>query len=98
MLGLLHDEDDRVAPLEPLRNMDDVVRLVDGLRAGGAEIHLDNRCDDALDDAMAQRSGVAVYRIVQGALTNAIKHAGPARIDVAISCTRDAMTARWPCG
>lgn len=89
MLGLLDDQDGRGAPLEPARKIEDIVRLVDGMRAGGAEIHLDNRCDSALDDTMAHRTGAAAYRIVQEALTNAIKHAGVARIDVTISCTDD---------
>jgi signal transduction histidine kinase len=87
MLGLLHDDDNAVAPLEPTRRIADIVRLVDSLRSGGADIHLDNRCDGSLDTTLAHRTGPAAYRIVQEALTNAIKHAGPARIDVTIDCT-----------
>lgn len=92
MLGLLHDEDDRGAPLEPARKIEDIERLVDGMRASGAEIHLNNQCDSSLDDTMAHRTGAAAYRIVQEALTNSIKHAGKARIDVTISCTDDHLT------
>ena len=91
MLGLLNDEDDRGAPLEPTRQIDDIGRLVDGMRASGAEIHLTNHCDRSVDDTMANRTGAAAYRIVQEALTNAIKHAGTARIDVTISCTGDQL-------
>lgn len=87
MLGLLHGQDDGGAPLEPARKIEDIVGLVDGLRATGAEIHLDNRCDRSVDDVMSHRTGAAAYRIVQEALTNALKHAGTARIDVTISCT-----------
>lgn len=86
MLGLLRDEDGG-APLEPARTIEDIVRLVDGMRASGAEIRFDNQCDSSLDDTMNQRSAAAAYRIVQEALTNAIKYAGNARIDVTISCT-----------
>jgi signal transduction histidine kinase len=89
MLGLLHDEDDRSAPLGPARKLEDIVGLVATMRAGGADINLDNRCDHTLDDTMAHRTGVAAYRIVQEALTNAIKHAGRARIDVTMSCSDD---------
>jgi len=35
---------------------------------------------------------VSVYRIVQEALTNVLKHAGPARADVTIGCTDGAVT------
>ena len=90
MLGLLHDQADRGVPLEPARKIEDIVRLVDGMRAGGAEIHLDNRCS-SLDETKAHRTGAAAYRIVQEALTNAVKHAGKARIDVTISCTDELL-------
>jgi signal transduction histidine kinase len=35
---------------------------------------------------------VSVYRIVQEALTNVLRHAGPARADVTIGFERDAVT------
>lgn len=89
MLGLLRDESDHSAPLGPARKLEDIEGLVAAMQAGGAEIHLDNRCDRRLDDTMAHRTGVAAYRIVQEALTNAIKHAGRARIDVTVSCSDD---------
>ncbi len=92
MLGLLHNEDGSSAPLEPARKIEDIVRLVDGMRASGAEIHFDNQCDSSLDDTINQRSAAAAYRIVQEALTNAIKYAGEARIDVTISCANSASS------
>jgi signal transduction histidine kinase len=91
MLGLLQDDDGSTAPLEPPRTIADIVRLVDSLRASGADVHLDNRCDSSLDTTLAHRTGAAAYRIVQEALTNAIKHAGPARIGVTIDCTDDEL-------
>ena len=89
MLGLLDDQNGGGAPLGPARTIDDIVRLVDEMKAGGAKIHLHNRCDGSLDDSMHQRTGAAAYRIVQEALTNAIKHAGDATIDVTIACASD---------
>jgi signal transduction histidine kinase len=35
--------------------------------------------------------GVSAYRIVQEALTNVLKHAGPARADVTVGCTGGAV-------
>ena len=39
---------------------------------------------------------VSVYRIVQEALTNILKHAGPAHADVVIGCADDTVTIRSP--
>ena len=35
---------------------------------------------------------VSAYRIVQEALTNVLKHAGPARAEVAVGCADSAVT------
>jgi signal transduction histidine kinase len=35
---------------------------------------------------------VSAYRIVQEALTNVLKHAGPARAEVTVGCTDSAVT------
>ena len=80
MLGLLHADS---APLTPIHGSADIATLVDELRAAGADIHFVQHCDHPID----RRVGIAAYRIVQESLTNAIKHAGPARIDVTLSCS-----------
>ncbi len=81
MLGLLDPEVE--APLAPIRGSADIARLVADMRAAGADVHLDQQAEPPID----RRVGTAAYRIVQEALTNAIKHAGPARIDVSLSNT-----------
>lgn len=80
MLGLLHADVD--APLAPIHGSGDIGRLVQEMNAAGADVHFDQRCEIPID----RRVGIAAYRIVQEALTNAIKYAGPARIDVTLSC------------
>ena len=86
MLGLLRDPNQGPAPLEPTRTTADIEALIEEMRAGGVEIHFDNQCDVALETAMDLSAGAAVYRIVQESLTNALKHAGPARIEVTLEC------------
>ncbi len=81
MLGLLHA--DVEAPLAPIHGSADIGRLIDEMRTAGADVHFEHRCEAPID----RRAGIAAYRIVQEALTNAIKHAGPARVDVTLSCT-----------
>ncbi len=82
LLGLL-EATDADAARAPSRTVGDIVALVEELRAGGVEIHLDDRCRRDLD----WRTAAAAHRIAQEALTNAVKHAGDARIDVTMSCS-----------
>jgi signal transduction histidine kinase len=42
--------------------------------------------------AIPAAAAVSVYRIVQEALTNVLKHAGPARAEVTIGCEHDTVT------
>ncbi len=91
MLGLLRDDADEHPLLGPGRTSADIVRLVDELRASGADVRFHNRCGEELDHTMGRPAGAAAYRIVQEALTNAVKHAGPARIDVTLACTDDEL-------
>lgn len=89
MLGLLHGADPDGAPTEPTHGLADIARLVEGVRAAGADVHLDDRCSHVLDTTVERPIGVAAYRIVQEGLTNAVKHAGPARIEVTLACDDD---------
>jgi signal transduction histidine kinase len=80
MLGLLRPDVD--APLTPIHGSGDIARLVEEMNAAGSNVHLHQRCDAPIDRLV----GIAAYRIVQEALTNALKHAGPARVDVTLRC------------
>ena len=80
LLGLLHDTDDPTRT--PSHSLDDIARLVDELRTAGADIGFENQCHCPVD----WRTGAAAYRIAQESLTNAIKYAGQARIDITMTC------------
>ena len=80
MLGLMHSDDP--APLGPGRSMPDIGQLVSDTRAAGADVRFHDECDCELDTA----TGSAAYRVVQEALTNAIKHAAGAPVDVTLRC------------
>jgi signal transduction histidine kinase len=80
LLGLLRREDDELAlaPQPSLRHLD---RLVESVREAGLPVEVEIE-----GDAVALPPGVdlSAYRIVQEALTNALRHAGPARARVIV--------------
>lgn len=81
MLGLLNDPD--TADRSPPKGIADIESMVAELRRAGADITLRITCDQPV----GRRVAAATFRIVQEALTNALKHAGPAHIDVTLTCT-----------
>ena len=80
LLGLLRSDDDELAlaPQPTLRNLD---RLAESVRSAGLPVEV------AVEgEVVPLPPGVdlSAYRIVQEALTNALKHAGPARARVLV--------------
>ena len=79
LLGVLSADGSEGAPAPGLADIDDLVR---GLRAGGVDVTADVRAE-------AVPAGIALcaYRVVQEALTNAVKHSpgSPVRVDVAVA-------------
>jgi len=78
IVGVLHrGEDDLSGAITPgLAHLD---ALVDRARAAGLAVELEV---EGWHDSLPPGLDLVVYRVVQEALTNAIKHAGPARAQV----------------
>ncbi|GAA3511881.1 sensor histidine kinase [Aeromicrobium panaciterrae] len=73
LLGLLRGDDDGVE-LAPMPGASDIAEMVDQLRASGLAVELSVMGNLARLDSP---TGLTVYRIVQEALTNTLKHGGP---------------------
>ena len=73
LLGLLRDADDEVA-LGPQPSLDDIPSLVAATRDGGLDV---SYVTTGTPRPLPIGAGLAAYRIVQEALTNVLRHAGP---------------------
>ena len=85
LLGILRTEEGEAA-LSPQPGLADLERLLEQVRAAGLPVELSL---EGQRRPLAPGVDLAGYRIVQEALTNAIKHAGPARAHVAIRYAPD---------
>ncbi|MDO9455291.1 sensor histidine kinase [Nocardioides sp.] len=88
MLGLLRQDDDPAAPVLPTQGLAEIGSLRDGL--GSAGIDLDVRIDPAAG-ALPAAVGATGYRIVQEALTNVMRHAGPTSARVRVTRGDDGL-------
>jgi signal transduction histidine kinase len=86
VLGLLREEGIGDTELSPAPRLGDLKELADTVRASGTPVEL--RMPD-LDDQLSPAQELTVYRVVQEALTNVVKHAPGARatVDVAVRGT-----------
>ena len=87
LLGVLDSGEDPRA-LAPQPGLADIEDLVSRTRTAGLETNLRVEGEPAM---VSPALDLCAYRIVQEALTNAIKHAGPARVTVRLRWTRDAL-------
>jgi signal transduction histidine kinase len=74
LLGVLREGDDPPAEHAPTPDLDALPRLVDGLREAGLDVDLQIDGNGAPVPEVVAAAG---YRIVQEALTNVARHAGP---------------------
>lgn len=82
LLGVLRPEAE-IDELGPQPGLADIPRLVDNLREAGLDVSLTM---DSVQTKLPARVDLSTYRIVQEALTNVLKHAGPnARTEVRLS-------------
>ncbi|WP_188550240.1 sensor histidine kinase [Sediminivirga luteola] len=88
MLGVLREEGEALQ-MRPAPGLSDLPRLIADVRATGLPVVLEG--DPAVLPPLPEGAGLAMYRIVQEALTNVMKHAGPEA-----SATVSVQARRWP--
>ncbi|MFL5865939.1 MAG: sensor histidine kinase [Thermoleophilaceae bacterium] len=90
LLGVLREDDDAAPALAPRPGLDQLAMLADGVRDAGLEVELEVDGDCG---GLPPAIDLSAYRIVQEALTNTLKHAGPeARARVQVHRNAEALT------
>jgi signal transduction histidine kinase len=87
LLGVLGERDE-LRMLSPQPGLADLHELVARTRAAGLPARLSVEGNPV---SVSQGLSLCVYRVVQEALTNALKHAGPATAEVSVRWGRDAL-------
>jgi len=89
VLGLLRrDGEHEVANLEPSPGLRELPSLLDQVRSAGVDVQLEVK-GEAVD--LPQGMDLTVYRIVQEALTNVVKHAGGSTASVLVEYRPDTL-------
>ncbi|MGP3933933.1 sensor histidine kinase [Nonomuraea sp. KM88] len=83
-----HDDETPYTTMPGLRSLD---ALVERMRAAGLTIRL---TVDGEPRALPPGLDLCAYRIVQESLTNVLKHAGPAHVDIRLTYETDALNLR----
>jgi len=87
LLGMLRRDDEEIA-LAPQPSLAEIDYIVGQVRAAGLPVEVEIR---GAPVELPPGVDLSAYRIVQEALTNALKHAGPARARVRITYEPDAV-------
>lgn len=88
MLGMLRATEEADGELSPQPGLSDVERLAAGVSEAGLPVKVKV---DGTPVALPASVDLSAYRIIQEALTNALKHAGPARAAVNIRYGSDSL-------
>lgn len=80
LLGVLRTDDD-TAELSPVQRLSDIPALVDGVRRTGVRVSLTM---EGISEAVPSSVQVTGFRIVQEALSNAVRHAPGSAIEVSL--------------
>ena len=89
MLGILRSENQEPALLVPAPGIGGLAQLVDQVRAAGVAVDL--QIKSAAVHRVSPSVELTIYRIVQEALTNVVKHAGPASVHVELRDESDVL-------
>jgi signal transduction histidine kinase len=89
MLGVLRRDDGVPAALAPAPGVSSLGPLIEQVQMAGYVVDLD--VQSRAVRSVAPTVGLSIYRIVQEALTNVVKHAGPARVLVEIRDEADVL-------
>jgi len=79
---------DNGSPAQPQPTLELIDRVLDDARAAGFEV---NKAIDAVRDRLYPVAELTVARIVQEAVTNAVRHSGGCRIDCMITAADDRL-------
>jgi signal transduction histidine kinase len=89
LMGLLRTETERAEPLSPQPGLKNLELLVEQARDAGIPIELEV---DGIPAPLPPGLDMCAFRIVQEALTNVLKHAGPASVLVVVRYGPDRLT------
>lgn len=90
LLGVLRTED-HAPPLAPQQGIAEIPELVEGFRRAGAELELHL---DEVPGGVPASVDLAAYRVAQEALSNAVRHAPGAPIDLQVVFRPDTVMLR----
>ena len=86
LVGVLRRADEHQAELGPVPGLDDLDRLLADIAAAGVAVEVQI---DGEPRPLAPAASLSVYRIVQEALTNVVRHAGPTTARLHVSFAPD---------